>query len=192
MKDNILRRRKIMTYIFVIITILFLYVIIFKIPWFSMFNRFNTPEEAVAAAKKIDVSDVIKTIEYNDVAFVIYKTSDAQSQYDFVAKDDKGWIPRLDSQIPTFGRHYSNGIFDREDACLIYCNSFYDKFVVQVNGGIKLYSENDVSDNLGSEFMYYVDTTFPSMTDQIWFTVLDEKPEQYSIKVGDEVTEIIK
>ena len=30
------------------------------------------------------------------------------------------------------------------------------------------------------------------MTDQIWFTVLDEKPEQYSIKVGDEVTEIIK
>ena len=80
---------------------------------------------------------------------------------------------------------------------------FYNKYITLIHTNeVAGYSKDSVSDSLGSEFKYYENVIKnellenkeieKEMINQVWFTVLDEKPDQYSVKVGDEVTEIIK
>lgn len=194
-KEEIRKHRK--KILIIILAILIGYILIFRIPWLSMIARYDTPEKAVAVALGIMPSQITKTIEYKDIAFVIWEKSDYQTNYDFFAKDKRGWIPKANSN--TLGEYYST-LGKGYTLTFFKC---YDKYVMFIHTNeVAGYSKDSVSDNLGSEFKYYENVIKneslgnkemdKQMTDQIWFTVLDEKPEQYSIKVGDEVTEIIK
>ena len=96
------RRKKI---IIIILAILVGYILIFRIPWLSMIARYDTPEKATAVALGIKPSQITNTIEYKDVAFVIWEKSDYQTNYDFVTKDERGWIPKTESN--SLGKYYS-------------------------------------------------------------------------------------
>lgn len=195
------KRKRIVIYIIVIFIVFNVFYIIFETPWNAIFTRTETPEEAIAQSQNIKVSDVVETIEYNDIALTICNNRETP-RFNFVAKDEKGWIPRSSSSTPIFeylnfqscnniGVYYNKNFMSIEPYEIVF-RYFYGKYLVTIynDSEIENIEKDEVSDNLNSEFKYYADSTWYNT--KVWFTVLDEKPDQYSVKVGDEVTEIIK
>lgn len=197
------KRKRIVIYIVGIYIVFNVFYIIFETPWNAIFTRTETPEEAIAQSQNIKVSDVVETIEYNDIALTICNNRETP-RFNFVAKDEKGWIPRSSSSTPIF--EYLNfqscnniGVyFDKDFTPMgsyeIGFRYFYGKYLVTIYNYsiIENINKDEVSDNMSSEFKYYNYVDSMSNNTKVWFTVLDEKPDQYSVKVGDEVTEIIK
>lgn len=65
------KRKRIVIYIVGIFIVFNVFYIIFETPWNAIFTRTETPEEAIAQSQNIKVSDVVETIEYNDIALTI-------------------------------------------------------------------------------------------------------------------------
>lgn len=143
--------------------------------------RFDTPEKAFAYDNTKTAKKILTMETSDDAAFVLFENGEKSIQFKYIVRDEKGWIPPIGQSVINDQRSCKSG------SVVIHIKDHVDIFYIVKSDWFKSSnpSKDEVSDSLGSDFLYYVIPDGLS-GGQDWFLSIKNLPKDYKLYIDGE------
>lgn len=144
-------------------------------------KRYPSPEEALINYRNHVTSKVVKVIEDEDVAIILYK-QDMTLMYEYAKKDENGW----QISLKDFNYTLLNKVVARYNVNVMEVG---EKYVLRIEP-LKFSGVTTPKDSLNSTFEYF-ELKLEGMVLRHWYLILDEIPEDYIIYIEDTEIKVV-
>ncbi len=151
--------------------------IVLRIDWTNFISKYSTPAEAIESNQRLGVKDIIKVLEKDNIALVLFYNQKGLLNEAYAQKGKNGWKEVTKKTTLLYDEKIGTN--------KAYCEKIGDKYIISVVSLVTTSELDTISDTLQSEFLSFTRKDEKSAI-RYAFTVLDELSPRYRLIINNQ------